>query len=842
MSLNFYADSALTLRLNQASPKRVLFPNKGGVKLTQVWLGDPYQTVCTIQANSSASHIDLADTSEFLDATAIAATSGGVATAKSGTNTFTYTGKSQSQLTGVSGITTNILIGDIVFPSVVYKGVGGANVEVFPTGSDLLNFGVRVSVGATTILGFPGLPAIFSETQISIGATNALEVFLSVQVPAGADQEFSNFAIQGNNLYRRDTADTTAFTSSEGTFSPDGSLYSYRHDESLALPIRVLPTARQVPPTSPGFIVGQYRWRGDNDRNATALVPTNWNVSPNSVGLEKFIAGIGDQDDLQPNTLIEDGDSIRMNMNPGAYFTGANRYYLPSAPVLEFLQSSIEASNPDGTVTLNLQQVPKPQAPIFVGTYILDNQHYYEAGITYDYVATLINPDGTPRTDLPTRYFTLDRKNKRVTLNTSMGHPLMFLGLTSGQSIDYFDMPVYPVDNIDVIYIDRGAGTLPLYASGWTFDKEQGTLQLPAIAGALKGQPIYAICSPAVAVLYDTSATDTLEVDTVDFNPAFSGLAGGFFYLQHRRQEPSSLVLSCDKPRIDIPATQSSLIGLVAFGPVYFENDFALLSVTAYGSTQAEVIPNAKLDVVVNSQTFTGTINYLDPLTQTVSVITGGDGTANLIFVPAGGFGVWIPTSAASGGLGGIATTSIANDTLVLPADVPLSQIWNVQESWLVTTYKVLNNDPLFGMVGADPTLGEIPYLTSGTPGTSNYTSNGERQAWRTGTTSSGALIVPIDALDSSGHSYTNAAFNGSVRKLVYGQALPSDANIGAFFVTFVQRILIQMKLENSNLFSNSILLQMAVPDLIVEDPWLILNDSIQGRLEQFRLGYVRQS
>lgn len=790
--------------------------------------------------------ISLTDTSGFFDSTAIAAMSGGVATGTSGTNTFTYTGKSQSQLTGVSGITAIINVGDTVAPKIIYKGIGGANLEVFPAGSDLANFGIKVAVGTTMALGFPGLPAIYGVNQIQSGAANAIQVFLSVQMPAGADQEFTLFSLQVNNLYRRDAGDTTAFSPTEGAFAPVGNLYAYRHDESLQLPIRVLPLNRQVQSSTPGFVVGSYRWRGADNRNATAIVPTHWDIDPSSIGLEKFIAGIGDQQDLQLTQLIEDQDSIHAMLQRGEYFTGANRYYLGAQPALEFLQCSQAAANPDGTVTLQLQGTPRSTAPLFVGTWSLDNQGYYEKSLEYVYEATLTNPDGSARTDLPARYFTFNRTTNTITLNTYVGQTLALLGTASGQAIDYFDIPVYPVDNVSLVYVAHASTTTPTYAPTWMFNREQGTIQVPSIPGALVGEAIYASCSPAVAVLYDTGATDTQEITKVDFNPAFSGLAGGYFYLQHRRQKPTSLVLSCDKPQIAIPATVSSIIGLVAFGPVYFENDFALLSVTAYSSTTNETIPNAKLNVVVDPTTFTGTINYQNPLTQTVSVITGGDGTANLIFVPASGFGIWIPTSAAGGGLGGVATTNIANDTLVLPAPVPLSQIWNPQESWLVTTYSVLNNDPLFGMVGASTSLGQIPFQTTGTPGSPGYKTNGERDVWTTGAAgenaSTGVLVTPIDARDSSNHSYTSSSFNGNVTSLIYATAVPSGPFVGAYFLTFVQRVLVKLQLDSSNLFSNSILLQMATPTLIVENPWLILNDATNGLLNQFRLGYVRRS
>jgi hypothetical protein len=189
--------------------------------------------------------------------------------------------------------------------------------------------------------------------------------------------------------------------------------------------------------------------------------------------------------------------------------------------------------------------------------------------------------------------------------------------------------------------------------------------------------------------------------------------------------------------------------------------------------------------------------------------------------------------------LGGVTTTNITNDTLVLPEDVDLGQIWNPQEGWIVTTYTIANNDPLFGMVGANTELGQIPWATTGTPGLPNYRTNGEIDAWRQGITSIDPLILPIDGLDSNGNSFTSSDFNGDIRQLVYSTAIPSSPIIGAYFITFIQRVLIQMQLPNSNIISNIILIQMAQPSLIVGNPWLIINDSIQGLLNQYRLGYV---
>ena len=76
----------------------------------------------------------------------------------------------------------------------------------------------------------------------------------------------------------------------------------------------------------------------------------------------------------------------------------------------------------------------------------------------------------------------------------------------------------------------------------------------------------------------------------------------------------------------------------MAYGPVFFNGDYALLQVTAYSKVPGQVIQGAELEVLVNPpaypNSFTGTINYQDPTTETVTVTTGADGTANLIFRP----------------------------------------------------------------------------------------------------------------------------------------------------------------------------------------------------------------
>jgi hypothetical protein len=117
-----------------------------------------------------------------------------------------------------------------------------------------------------------------------------------------------------------------------------------------------------------------------------------------------------------------------------------------------------------------------------------------------------------------------------------------------------------------------------------------------------------------------------------------------------------------------------------------------------------------------------------------------------------------------------------------------------------------------------------------------DYKTNGQLQPFL----NASDLLYPIEMLDSSGNNYTNMAFDGNVVALVYAQSFPIDSTVGAYFISFIQRTLLYMQALNSNVESNSILLQMQMPPLINDNVWLILNDQVQGILNQYRLGWTQ--
>lgn len=815
--LGFFLDSQLTIPVSLDEPKKFLVPLKGGSKTTTVYLGDPYSTFLATAADIGATSLALDDTTEFLAA--------GSATV--GSQTISYTGVSAGALTGVSGLSAAATIGTVVQPLKMWIGTG-QNV-FYSQGNDKNTLRISMRPSGFGTFNYPGMPLILAAADIDVGVAHALAIDIQVVVPAGALQVYNDWSITTSAYFPRKIGDTTAISPTEvgSTMSLDG--YVLQRDQQLGLSLRLLPQNRAIAANPPGFVWGTYRWRDSTQVNQHALIPSSWSIDPNTVGAEKFIAGVGARDDLAPVGIIQENDSIYLQVNRGHYFTGINRYYLPGTPQLDFL----DANN----LTVQLTQRPTPTLPIFLGTYQLDSQGYYEIGRDYRYQTVEAVTRGT---NLPPFYYTLDRVTNVATLSATLPNSDIFLGALSGETIDYFEIPVYPVGQVLQIYTQAAAGTSAITATNWVYDPDAGTIVITSptgtgasITGGSAGMSVFATCTPALAALYDTGTEETLTLDTVDLNPAFAGLAGGYVYLEQRKQVAAALVLSADKPLIPIPATLSSIVGLVAYGPVYFDGDYSLLQVIAYSDVSGEIVSNVRLKVIVDASTFTGQLNYQNPLTTPLEVVTGADGIANLIFTPDPNYGVFIPNIPAAGGLAGRATTILTDDTVVLPAPVPISQIWNSTDGWFVDLYTVLNNDPVYGKVGADVGAGEVLFVTSGTPGTSAYRTNGAKDVFL----SSNKILTPIKALDSSGNNYTDVGFTGNVTSLVYGQGVLNTDVVAAYFITFIQRTIIKLQEVNSDVFSNSIMLQIAPSPVIDDSIYLVLNDSDHGILNQYRLG-----
>ena len=109
--LKFYTNPELTREVTAKSPKKFSVPTKGGRATSVLYLADTYAAAATDAALIGADTLLLSTTQEF-------SPDGGQAIVNG--MTIDYTGKTQSTLTGVTGLTTALAIGDVVKPKTTY--------------------------------------------------------------------------------------------------------------------------------------------------------------------------------------------------------------------------------------------------------------------------------------------------------------------------------------------------------------------------------------------------------------------------------------------------------------------------------------------------------------------------------------------------------------------------------------------------------------------------------------------------------------------------------------------------------------------------------------------------
>jgi hypothetical protein len=935
--LQFYKDQAMTLPLSIGTPKKFLLPLDGGVTISTLWFGDGYYTLVTAsspgatQAASSSTDttLNIADYSEFFNP----GTAHIVDPAQNGRGIFiSYTGISVgpngATLTGI----TNYGSGPAISGHTTTAGIGLPYVSLEAT---VKPYKVYNTVGYLQLntdapsIGAPTLSVSFSRDGVNYNYPNSslvtgvvsissvgspVPIYLEVSIGPGDPISYQGFGISTNQEYvfageQGGAPDPTGISE-----VPYGNFYVTRSNQQLNMVSRLLPSSRQVDADVPGFIVGEYLWRDETRIDSQVFTQTKFDPDMSNILTSQFQSGIGFGTDIQPIDIENVNDSIYLRVKQGTYFIASERFFLPD-------ETNMFILNPNAT-SFNLMLNPLLGTIPFIGNFLLDSKGYFWKNVEYRY-----KPAGFQSgTGLAPYQFIFSPSTKTVTLSAPQpALSSLFLGSIS-IGVNYFNLPIYPIYTVTDLWVQASDGTETHLTENvdYVVNYELGNLTLlntnlssVPVVGSAVGDPIYFSCEPGLLVYFNTDDSRTYLEQDVDLNPAYAGISNGFVYIQHRIIEPGSITLSCDKPIINIPATYASIVGLVAYGPIYYNGDYALCTIQANDVNGQPVSGLAlTLNFSENFQDF-GLINYQNPITNPPELITGASGAVSFIFSPTNNYGYYMPITAGtlSPELGGLATTTNTDDTIILPAPVSISQIYDTNDGWLANLYYIVNNNPIFGMIGGNPALGQAVYATTGTPGDADFSSNGQKILWQNG--DGQPPVYPIDCIDTNGVSFKTggSSFNGEVAELIYSSAsatltlavlasnimtcttsaphgftvgygvlvtvtgappgvsnqyviasiptpttftvtggvlggshtysaggtaimnIPGSEVIAAYFVTYINRVTIQAEAVNSNIVSNTILLQMSPPPIINDDPWLIINDAVNGFLNQYRAG-----
>ena len=590
-----------------------------------------------------------------------------------------------------------------------------------------------------------------------------------------------------------------------------------RRDQGPASQMRVLTPDRQIPNAMPCFQWGEYIWRSD-EQSSKEIIPTNWDVDLSAFDESQFTSGISHGDDLKLVGIdkVTDTNSVVPIVQSGEYFIGSERNYFPVKPGLEII-------NPCTDGPFALWSTPQRITPIFVGRWRSNQVDRYVKDIDCRYVGKKFSVNSDFDTDDTGFQFRLDRPAQQIFLNQKMQDETGYIGIFPSTETEFtFRLPVHPIFQLKRIYIS--GGSIP---TNWEFNQADGTVRVvldSAVQPLWAGKLVFADFTPGFAVLYETGLPDdTTTITSVELNPVFAGVADGYLYLQHKVWQPKSIQLQVDKPRV--PYITSATPEDIQFGPV-FPTDFAILTLTAFGSNSDELITGAKFRVQVDKTEFVGSINYRDPLTEDVWVTTGADGSASLVYTPANTYGRYIDLG------------SISDKTLTLPEQIELDQLYDGSGQYSIHTYAVMGDDPYLGKIDADTAMGEIAFVASGTPGTISYKTNGRRLEWKD---TAGNPVFPADLQDENRASYTSAGFSGKVKYIIFTDAIRTGTGIGAYFVAFAGKVTVRLYSPTFNVLSNPITLRVVPPEQITEDSYsddslwvpiagyLTMNDFAQG-------------
>lgn len=481
-------------------------------------------------------------------------------------------------------------------------------------------------------------------------------------------------------------------------------------------------------------------WTTDEQENQEAVLPTLYN--PGTFGLtpDFFQSGIGQGQDLKVLDIqefkIDDKLTWTTILNHGEFFSRQNRRYLyADDSIIQYIDPSEDES---GRNAMQLDYALKETIPISIETYTRDIntdnfQVFCDIEPQLEFTGKL-DPVAGDGSRLPTfqngeilwdnvdtdqweAMVIYDLEPQKLLFNKDFIHQVGRVMTTfsernilermgeTNDGIESFILrtkhfPILRDSSLHVYMVNEDLGTFVEWTrvenfdnSGptdthFTVDRDLGLIIFgDNIQGAIPPlfHAVYITYKYTFKVEYEAKGTrDIVVVRDINLNPTTNNTTQGFVFLTETKINIGSVTLTTNEPTV---------IGTEdIFGPITMGNDFGLLTATVL-DTVNEPIPDLEVQFSIENIPAVGILNGT---AATVTATTNSNGQAIAFYNP--------PSLIDDLGTYSV-TLDNAGKTLVLD-DIDANLIDPTQ----VFLFQVRKDDPIFGKIGADTSIGEVPW------------------------------------------------------------------------------------------------------------------------------------
>jgi hypothetical protein len=318
----------------------------------------------------------------------------------------------------------------------------------------------------------------------------------------------------------------------------------------------------------------------------------------------------------------------------------------------------------------------------------------------------------------------------------------------------------------------------------YTVDNNTGLMNVPALSGVHRVETRVQY-ERGLLLCYEPSGTaETIHrASGLDINPLSHGVEHGIVWASMFPLRPAAIRLETSRSKNDDGT----------IGPVYAGNDFLVVNARVLNDNGAPV-PQATVTLVLENPVNAGYVNLEDPGPELITRVSDGTGTARFVYTPPDtiqGLGYFIPSG------------NLVGSGLTLVNEIPIEEVWASGTGYKSLLFSVFNNDTYttYSQVSgaydfsADGRFELVTVISGGT----------------TGLYSTWTAVEPVALLDSNGLVIT--ASGTRVAKIVFPSAsIPTDVEIGAYFVSVERRVSIGAMIPGSNIASESVEVVVGIP------------------------------